>query len=838
MIIKIQNSILSLYAKTKNFFQCYPILLPLLSLIVGAFFIKNFSYVLFILKIFIIFLPQYFCFLLLLVFYNKKTYYKFLLKTILYFLLFLWGNFYVHQKLNSPLPKITQTWVQSSQVVQVRFEAKDYCRKTGNTYAFRAELIDYFEGETFVPLSLGLELRVKHGKCSVQPGEIYRSLLKFYQPRRYQNPSSFDYPFYLKTQGVDLTAYALSEKFLVLEKTQDSSLKKLSYHLRQNIHNFLEESFQDSPQVKGLLHALLLRNKGELFLATKESFHRVGLAHLLVVSGLHLAWVFMFFYLPIYFILNFIQGLANRSSARLLASLLALIPIYFYVEIIGLGPPVLRAALMIFLGAILWGMRLRRDFFAIIFLCAFLLLFFHPIYVWDISFQFSFLSLIGLYISGRYFHRQFKEHPFFQKKFFHKMIFYILTSLYSCSVLNVFLLPLTAHYFHSYSLIAPLANLLVLPLFIFLLMPLLFCSVLLSLFDLSINYFFVTLLKTFANFFLVLVEKLAQFNFAHWKIASLSLSSYLIILILIFAIFHVHQRKTFFLSMLLMCLLLSVQVFWQRYLSSDSALKLVMIDVGQGESLLLQLPNQKNILIDGGGPAYGDFDLGERVLVPELMRLGVKKLDAIYLTHADSDHYRGLDAVLKNFPVRQFCRSIELKNYPELTGLAEILNAKAIEPCQIYAKQSWQEGPVSFEVLWPTQEYLNSPLVKDNATSLVMKICYQEHCFLLTGDIEADVEEYLLAQNIDLKSTILKLAHHGSKSSSIAQFLNKTSPRLALVSSGAQNRFGHPHRQVLKRLQKNKIPLLRTDRDGQIEIIFKNQKIFYQTFSGKKGELE
>lgn len=818
----------------KLFLKRYPLFLPLGGILNGiylAIYLENFLNI--ILILFLISASVIFLFL------KKKTSYWFWQFSFT-FLFLVWGSFFTQKALYQPLPKVAELWTEQAEEVPVLLVAQDYCRKSGRLHGFQARLLGYELEGAFRPLKLGLQVRVKRGPCVVKPHQVYRTIIKLSQPKRFKNPSSFDYPFYLKTQGVDLLAYVSSQDNLQPQKKAVGFLREISFSIRQKISDWLDKNLEDTPQTKGLFHALLLRNKGELPELIKEDFKECGLAHLLVISGLHLSWVFLFFYFPLYFILNFKRKWANRAWAKLIATFLTFIPLSFYILIIGETPPVLRSALMLFLGSLIWALGSRKDFFSLIFFTAFALLMIHPVYAFDLSFQLSFLSLTLLYLSGKYLYTKFGEKFCTQRSVGRKIFYTLISILFSTWALNIILLPLTAHYFHSYSAIAPLANLVILPVFIGLLMPGLFITLLLFSFNEAWGNIALGLMSELSQWVLWLVEKLSQFPGAAWQLVSLSWPHILMVSLISIACFQLHAWKRCLVLLSLAFCILGLDSIAKRFFISHS-FKMTLIDVGQGESILLQLPKGKNILIDGGGPAYGDFNLGKKVLVPELLSLGVRELETVYLTHADADHYRGLIAVLESFPVKKFCSSIDIGSYPELKVLTKLINEKKISTCLLQAQQRWQINQVNFEVLWPPnnavqldQTLKNRP--KDNFTSLVMKVCHQEFCFLFTGDIEEDVERDLLAQRASLKATVLKLAHHGSRTSSSLAFLQAVDPKFAIVSAGYKNRFKHPHPQVLQRFQKMEVSLLRTDLEGQIQITIKNKKLNYQTFSGLEAE--
>jgi competence protein ComEC len=237
--------------------------------------------------------------------------------------------------------------------------------------------------------------------------------------------------------------------------------------------------------------------------------------------------------------------------------------------------------------------------------------------------------------------------------------------------------------------------------------------------------------------------------------------------------------------------------------------RLVALDVGQGDAILLR-DGARSLLIDGGGWSQGDF--GGRVLLPALAAEGVRRLDAMVLTHADRDHCGGL---------------LDLIDYLEV---GEVWMAPG-QDAGCARDLALRPGPV-LRVLWAGEERRlggwrlralgpePGPGGSDNGRSLVLMAEANGTRALLTGDIEADAERRLLASGEDLDAEVLKIAHHGSQTSSGAAFLARVRPRLALVSVGAGNPFGHPHPAVMARLRAAGVPTLRTDLAGEIEVLF------------------
>ena len=255
---------------------------------------------------------------------------------------------------------------------------------------------------------------------------------------------------------------------------------------------------------------------------------------------------------------------------------------------------------------------------------------------------------------------------------------------------------------------------------------------------------------------------------------------------------------------------------------------LTMLDVGQGECLLVRDPDGRAMLIDGGSSDSGRPDVGNSVIVPYLQSQGVEKLDALLITHSDSDHFNGLSQVAREVPIdRVFVTGTSIpaldngatraEEYPRL--LAQLRASGA--PLQaLHGGETFALGQVKVRVLWPPENL--SLKAASNSSSVVLRLDYQNTSALLTGDSEADVESALLndpntrraVQNV----TLLKVGHHGSRTSSTSAFLNAVNPRVALISCGRYNRFGHPTNEVLTRLAQMKIDTFRTDLDGTIEV--------------------
>ena len=252
-------------------------------------------------------------------------------------------------------------------------------------------------------------------------------------------------------------------------------------------------------------------------------------------------------------------------------------------------------------------------------------------------------------------------------------------------------------------------------------------------------------------------------------------------------------------------------------------LKINFVDVGQGDCTFVITPRNKTILIDGGGSKSSDFDVGKSTLLPYILDRGYTKIDYIIISHFDEDHCGGLFYIIQELKVKNIIigKQNEVStNYSEFIKIAQNkkINIKVVE-----GKTKIDIEPnIYFDILWP---YSNA-MISENAinnNSLVCKLNYKKFSMLFTGDIEEIAEKEILykySKNLGvLKSDILKVGHHGSKTSSSNEFIKEISPKYAVIGVVKNNKFGHPNNGVLERLNNYGTKIYRTDEDGEISII-------------------
>ncbi len=232
-------------------------------------------------------------------------------------------------------------------------------------------------------------------------------------------------------------------------------------------------------------------------------------------------------------------------------------------------------------------------------------------------------------------------------------------------------------------------------------------------------------------------------------------------------------------------------------------LRIYFIDVGQGDSSLIVTPLNKTILIDGGGNEFGNYNIGKNVLLPYLLDRGIKDIDYVIVSHFDSDHFEGIQYLMEEIKIKVVIIGTQFDGSENYEKFLDIVKRKKIKVEMVKEGERINiEKNVYFDVLWPQEERsITNNSINNNA--LVCKLNYKNFSALFTGDIEEEAEKILLSKYDEkiLNSKVLKVAHHGSKSSSTEEFLEAVNPTVALIGVGKNNRYNHPYKEVLDRME-------------------------------------
>jgi competence protein ComEC len=702
----------------------------------------------------------------------------------------------------------------------------------------------HFQGGQF-PVTGNLLLTVKDKKVDLRYGDRVRFISRIYVPRPATNPGAFDYRRFLALQGIWVTAYANSaEEVLRLEEKQGNTFFHFVEGGRERIRKFIDETA--SPKAGGVIKALVLGERGDISREVNERFIISGVNHILSISGLHVALVAGFFFGATRFILRFFPFLLLRLNLNKTSALVAVVPVVFYLFIAGAGVAAVRSTIMVlsFLLALL--LDREKDLYDALFVAAFFILIFNPAALFDISFQLSFFAVAALLyfipLCTEYF-SFLKTWPYKswleeQPPWRRKMLFYLAGTLLTSTAAILGTGPLAAYYFNRISLVGFLSNLLLVPLMGF-------AGTLLSLLTAVLVFLSPPLanILTGLNSFileisLTLVDLFSRIPMASRRVVTPTIPEVILIYgILVLAANLKRWKRSLPALILLGAVYGGIQIHEYIFTYYNPNLKVTFLDVGQGDAAVIQIPRGKVMVIDGGGTHDGSFDPGERIVAPYLWREKRKAVDYLVNSHPHPDHLQGLLFLLDNFKVEKVWDNGERgEEFPLVQALLEKSGGRL---------QTMGRGEGSREIEGVKVEFLHPPSEKEKAlpfwgndASLVLRLTYGEVSFLFCGDLEAMGEKEILKAAGNLESTVIKVPHHGSKSSSTQPFLEAVRPRYAVFTVRGGARPPLPNPAVLERYEAMGTKVLRTDRDGAITFVTDGKKLKVQPYLGKTPSLE
>ncbi len=707
---------------------------------------------------------------------------------------------------------------------------------------------------TSYPVRAGVRLGIyakSSSSASLPPnlhyGRHIQFLGKLSVPHNYRDPGVFDYREYLSQHAIAAVGSAKWEGVQLLPGFCGNRAE----FWRNRVHSGIIAKIQRlwPPAQAALMNAMVVGDESFLTLPTKINFQRTGTYHLLVVSGMNVGilayvvfWVFRKLRL-------------NEVAAGFFTVLL----IVCYAILTDVGPPVWRATLMLIL---FLGTRLlyrERSMLNAIGIAALGVLVADPRALFGASFQMTFLCVlliagIGMPVLDRTsqpFLRGLRQlastaydahlsPPVAQFRLDLRMLaqrlqpalgprvlpllafsFRFLLAgfeiLFISALMQIGLALPMAYYFHRVTITAMGANLLSLPL-----MEIMMPAAVLAVF---IGYFSILLAKLPAFVAGLALEGITHairlFGGLRISDARVATPSLLVVLAAssAIAVALLLARKR-----LAHCFagvaIMGLSALWIAAVPAPpqfrrGALEVTAIDVGQGDALLVVFPEGHTLLVDAGGLpqwAHSDFDVGEEVVSPYLWSRGISHLDAVAITHPHADHIGGMAAVLENFQPRELWMAANTRG-PEMERLLREARQLGITIVPHTEGDQFTEGKVVFHILAP------GPSDEENARnaneiSLVMKITYGNTSALLEGDAEKKAERHIAEE--DARADLLKVAHHGSATSTIPEFLNAVHPQFAVISVGANNVYGHPRREVLERLAEAHVFTYRTDLEGAV----------------------
>lgn len=613
---------------------------------------------------------------------------------------------------------------------------------------------------------------------NLELGDEIHSYGKLVQPSSKCNFLSFNYQNYLKSKKIywlfSIEKFQINKKDNIFYKIKKKMLKRI-----ENSHN------------QKYLKTLIL-GENDLEENVKDTYRLNGTSHLFSISGMHITLLTT----SLLFILN------KVSKKKWIHFIIISIILIFYIFLTNYSPSVIRAALLFIFLNIKKVCSLQISNFEILLFLFLFLLSYNPYYVYNVGFLYSFIISLGLI----YFSNQFCNESYLKRIFHISLIAFLLS------------IPITIKNFYEINLLSPLINILFVPLMSFVIFPF---------------TIFTFLFPILNPIYTILIQILEVLSFLCSKVAIVIILkdiSFFIILLYYIVIIWLIQHLTVRNVVLLIFLLL----FHSNLCYLDKSMFITTLDVGQGDSIVVKFPqNQSNILIDTGGivsfetqnwKMRNSYSISKSITIPYLKSIGIHKLNYLIITHGDYDHMGEAINLVNNFKVEKVI--FNCGSYNDLEKeLIKVLDKKKIKYYSCIKELNIDKNKLHF---LQTKEYDN-----ENDNSNVIYTELNGYKFMFMGDAGVDKEKDILDKYNISDIDVLKVGHHGSKTSSGKEFIEEINPKYSIISVGKNNRYGHPNKEALNNLENSKI--YRTDQEGSIIFKIKNNKLKIETCSPQKG---
>ncbi|ABW66577.1 DNA internalization-related competence protein ComEC/Rec2 [Desulfosudis oleivorans] len=652
--------------------------------------------------------------------------------------------------------------------------------------------------------------------------------------RNFGNPGAFDYRSYMAWQHVFGLAYAPARRVTMVNEKQAPTFFYAVEILRAELGRAIDRA-TPGPQA-GVLKALVVGKKTDITPWARDAFIRSGVAHLLAISGLHVGIVATGVFVLCCRLFSFVPLLLWTGWVKKSAALVTLCVVAGYGMIAGMSPSTQRAVIMVTVFLLSFVVQRSHRLLNTLALAALTILLVHPPALFAVSFQLSFSAVFFIVFGMGVMQARVAR---ISRRPVKIAANFLLVSFLAI----VGTLPLTLHYFNQTSLVGLASNCILVPMVGFVAVPLGLVGVIGHMAWPPAGSLLFGMAGTVVQGALAVAQAIAGLPFAaaHTITPNLLEMACLYMLLASGLAFAGNRSghappdtepvegkrfvKTWpaLLFFFALAVLACDTGYWicHRLLHKD--LRITVLDVGQGNAAVVELPRGKVMLIDGGGFAGSStFDVGERIVAPFLWRNKIATVDILVATHPDTDHIGGLAYVADKFHVKQLWSSGQPADTEDYQALMDaVARREILMPAYETLYGSRTLNGVDVDLLYPAAGFSDPGRAGSwqgtNNNSLVTKISLKEVSFLFPGDILKKAESELVATTGDrLASTVLIVPHHGSKTSSTPVFLDRVRPEVAVFSAGWGNRYNYPHPEVLERYKTLNTRIYRTDLDGAV----------------------
>lgn len=643
----------------------------------------------------------------------------------------------------------------------------------------------------------------------------------YIKPSKSRNYRDFDYSNYLKTENIYGTIEQNGKIELIKEKNINYlfiNLYKVKNKIIKNINNKFPE------ETRGVFLGILLGDKNSIEEDVRQNFADSSLSHILAVSGTHISYV------VICISVLFKKLKLNKNIRKVLTSLV----LFMYLYLVDFSASATRAVIMSNIVILQMLFYRKQDTITTIAFSSIIILINNPYAILNIGFLLSYGGTIGIILFVNKISIESKEDFFQRFKSYLKDICIVTISA------QTIIMPIIIYYFNTISFTFIISNIIA----SLVIGPI----IMIGLVIIAISFFKIPIISLIIRFYNILIVILVKTADIISKIpiskiylktpTTLEIIFYYSVVFLIALLIYIKKSNRKFIKKTIQIDIYNLKNFFINnrnkvliFISIVSLisitsikipkeLKINFIDVGQGDSCLITTPQNKKIIVDSGGSE--SYDVGKNVLLPYLLDKRITKIDYIMISHFDTDHCKGFEYVLENIKVKNVIISKQSETSENFKQIMKIIRKKRINLIVVQKGSKIKiDNFTTVDIISPQSENIADNM---NDNSIVAKFEAYNFSILFTGDASEKIEKELIKEKINLKSDILKVSHHGSKTGTSEEFLKSVKPKIALIGVGENNKFGHPTEDVIKRLTENKVKIYRTDRNGEISIKIKKNK--------------
>ncbi|MBF0626635.1 MAG: DNA internalization-related competence protein ComEC/Rec2 [Magnetococcales bacterium] len=634
---------------------------------------------------------------------------------------------------------------------------------------------------------------------TVLPGDRVALQVRVRPPSPVTNPGGFDYRQYLLDSGIVATATGKEPPQRIGTTNQ-----WFWNRLRQQTADWIAATLP--PSQRGLTEALLLGKRGHLDGELQNALFASGTFHLVAISGMHLTLVAGAVYFLVRLGLTLILPLSRRWDMKRPAALLSLVPVTAYAALAGWSVSTQRAYIMVALFMLAVALQRQRHSWRLLTLAAVVLLSWHPNDLLNAGFQLSFLCVaVILYLLDHLPGHTWRDR--------------VVLTLGSTVAIGLVTAPIAQHAFHRVSPYSMAINFVAIPWVGELSTPLGLLAMVVQPLWPELGNGLLRVTGWTLEIYRWLVEWSVLWPGAEMRSAGPSLPGMTCFLAIGFVAAGLRASGGRGWKRGVLALLAVAGLAWPGEQTPAESLRLIVLDVGQALAVVTKMPGGGWSVYDAGGTVSPRFNVGEAVISTALWHHGVKRLERVVLSHPQHDHMAGMTQLLRNFPVGALWLSrlpAQEEKRPELVELLALARQNGVTVRRFDTEESFPDGTAQVRILPPLPAH---HATKPNDHSLVMELKHGNHRFLLTGDMEAAQESWLVEQHALQPVTMLLAPHHGSLTSSTARFVDQVHPEHVVFSVGADNPWGFPKPEVLQRWAASGAHLWRTDVNGAIDFL-------------------